>query len=61
MWDEITYYRLFYPTLHWVCDYLSIPELKLIDVSKKVPDVVLTHCGLVTPYGGADHGQDWFR
>ena len=28
--------KLFHPTPHWVCDYLSMLELKLIHVSKKV-------------------------
>ena len=24
-------------------------------------EMVLTHCGLVTPYGVIELGQDWFR
>ena len=36
--------------------------LKIIDLKLHLPEAnQLTHCGLVTSYGGRDLGQHWLR
>ena len=47
-----------------ICFYLTVSEsdiIKLFNQSINQSIHVLTHCGLVTPYGDIDLGQHWLR